>query len=213
MLAAWGNVPPIALPTEPIRNFNAAPGAKHWTFRVASDGALIAEPIRWQYLSGWARKNGKLPAINARLDKLLTPYYRSMMQTGRIIVPADGWFEWTGDKSNRQPWYIKTRTGEALFLAALTDHDPEQPDDDSTGFVIVTDAATGGMVDVHDRRPVALTSDNARLWMDRDLSIEQAEQLARSTSLPTSSFQWYPVGKEVNNARNNGEQLIRPVTA
>jgi len=212
MLAQWGFPSPIALPTERIGNFNAAPRDKHWTFREIKDGRLIAEPVRWHYLSRWAASKGMRPAINARLDKLLTPYYRAMMTSGRIIVPADGWYEWTGDKANRQPWYIKARSGTPLYLAALTDHDPDKPDHDGTGFVLVTDAPTGGMVDVHDRRPVVLTPDNARSWMDLDLSLEQAENLVRSTSLPSNAFEWYAVDKEVNNASNNGPHLIGPRT-
>lgn len=211
MLAQWG-FPPIDLPTERIGNFNAAPGDKHWTFRERKDGRLMAEANRWHYLSRWAARKGMRPAINARLDKLLTPYYRAMMTSGRIIVPADGWFEWIGDKANRQPWYIRARSGAPLYLAALTDHDPDMPDHDGAGFVLVTDAATGGMVDVHDRRPVVLTPDNARQWMNLDLSLEQAEILARSTSLPGDAFEWYAVDKEVNNVSNNGPHLIGPRT-
>jgi putative SOS response-associated peptidase YedK len=210
MLAHCGFTPPIDLPIERLGNFNAAPGAKHWTFREPKDGHLVAEPIRWHYPSRWAAKKGMPPAISARLDKLLTPYYRGLMTSGRIIVPADGWYEWTGDKANRQPWYIKARSGAPLYLAALTDYDPDTPDEDASGFVIVTDAASGGMVDVQDRRPVVLTPENARSWMDPDLPFEQAEHLARSTSLPTEGFEWYEIGKEVNNARNNGPHLVEP---
>jgi putative SOS response-associated peptidase YedK len=212
MLAHWGNTPPIDLPTERIGNFNAAPGAKHWTFREGKDRRLIAEPTRWHYLSKWAEKKRMPPAINARLDKLLTPYYRGLVTSGRIIVPADGWFEWTGDKANRQPWFVKARSDEPLLLAALTDRAAgQQDDDDRRGFVLVTDDATGGMIDIHDRRPVALMPENARLWMDLDLSFEQAEALARSTALSTDAFEWYAVGKEVNNARNNGPHLIERI--
>jgi len=207
MLAHWGGTP-IDLPTKRIGNYNAASGARHWTFRERKGRQLTAEPDRWHYLSQWAEKKGMPPAINARLDKLLTPYYRGLMKTGRIIVPADGWFEWTGNKAHRQPWYIKPRNGAPLFLAALTSHDPEQPDHDGTGFVIVTDEASGGMVDVHDRRPVVLTPESARLWMKLDLPLEQAEHLVQSSSLPSDAFEWYEVDRQVNNAMNNGPHMI-----
>ena len=90
MLAHWGATPPMGLPKEKIGHFNASPGARHWTFRERADGRIVGEPIRWEYLSPWAAKKKMRPAINARLDKLLTPYYRGLMKTGRIIVPADG---------------------------------------------------------------------------------------------------------------------------
>lgn len=33
------------------------------------------------------------------------------------------------------------------------------------GFLIVTSAADKGLVDIHDRRPLALTPETARVWM------------------------------------------------
>jgi len=211
MLAQWGNLPPIDLPTEPIGHFNASPGAKHWTFRERQDGTPVVEPIRWHYLSPWAAKKGLPPAINARLDKLLTPYYRGLMKTGRIIVPADGWFEWTGTKTNREPWYIRPKNDKPLFFAALSNHADATEDPERAGFVIVTDESAGGMVDVHDRRPIALTAEDARLWMEPETPYEQAEQVARTTALREDYFQWYRVSQDVNNARHNGQQLIAPL--
>jgi putative SOS response-associated peptidase YedK len=97
-----------------------------------------------------------------------------------------------------------------MFLAALTNYRPDKEPDDGTGFVIVTEAADEGLVDVHDRRPVVLGAEDAALWMDNDLPKEQAEQLARSMSLPPDCFVWYPVSKDVNKASNNNESLIQP---
>jgi putative SOS response-associated peptidase YedK len=72
----------------------------------------------------------------------------------------------------------------------------------------VTAAAEAGLVDVHDRRPVVLAPEDARLWMDHDFSAEPAEQLARAASLPPEAFEWYKVSTDINNARNNDEHLI-----
>lgn len=206
----WKTDSPFTFPAEPAENFNAPPGARHWTMRV-QDGKPAMEQVRWQYLSKWAAEKGMRPAINARLDKLLTPYYRGLMKTGRIIVPADGWYEWTGEKPNKRPWYIRPKNRQPLFLAALSNHDQERSDPDGAGFVIVTDEAAGGMVDVHDRRPVALNTDDAHLWMDAGTSYEQAEQIARTTALREDFFEWYEVSREVNKAGNNGRHLIEPL--
>jgi putative SOS response-associated peptidase YedK len=82
----------------------------------------------------------------------------------RVIVPADHWFEWTGVKGDKQPWCIRPKSHAPFFMAALTNYRPESPEQaEGTGFVIVTSEATGGMVDVHDRRPVVLTADDAKV--------------------------------------------------
>ncbi|MFD2274574.1 SOS response-associated peptidase family protein [Undibacterium arcticum] len=101
----------IDFPEEAINNYNCSPGAPHWTMRL-HDGMLVAEEIKWHWLSSWAKKKkGMTPAINAKLEKLLTPYYRGLMKQGRIIVPADGWYERIKSGNERIPWYIKPKIG------------------------------------------------------------------------------------------------------
>lgn len=126
-------------------------------------------------------------------------------------MPADGWYEWTGEKGHKQPWYIRLESDRPMFLAALTNYRPDKEPGEGTGFVIVTEAADQGLVDVHDRRPVVFAPEDAALWIDNDLPAEQAEQLARSMSLPPDRFIWYEVGKEVNKVGNNNESLIQPI--
>lgn len=97
------------------------------------------------------------------------------------------------------------------MLAALTNHHPDKPDPAGAGFVIVTDDAAGGLLDVHGRRPIALSAEEAGLWMDQGISYEQAEQIARTATLREDYFAWYPVSKEVNRAGNNTPHLIEPL--
>ncbi len=42
---------------------------------------------------------------------------------------------------------------------------PFERGDEAKGFLIVTSAADKGLVDIHDRRPLALTPETARVWM------------------------------------------------
>lgn len=207
----WDKHAPDQLPREPVSNFNGSPGASHWTVRLLPDDRPFMEKVKWQYLSGWTAKKDMAPAINARLDKLLTPYYRGLMKTGRIIIPANGWYEWTGEKGNKQGYYIKPKTNVPLFFAGLTNHFPDKEDPPGAGFVVVTDASAGGMVDVHDRRPVSLSLADALLWLDSGTSYDQAEQIARTTTLREEYFEWFPVNRDVNNSRNKGAHLIEPI--
>lgn len=205
-------VHPNPFPKEPIGTFNGSPGARHWLFRLDGD-SLLAEHLPWGYLSGWARSKNLAPAINAQREKLAGGYYRGLMTSGRVIVPADGWYEWTGEKRARLPWYIRARSGEALFFAALTDIPAGVDASDGGGFVIVTDAAAGGMVDVHDRRPVALNAEDARLWLDPATGYQHAAEIARTGALREERFEWYRVGTTVNRAGPNSPDLIEPVEA
>lgn len=208
----WAEDAVNALPDTPYADYNACPGARHGVIAAEANGIPRLLEVPWGYRSPWATKTGKPPAINARLDKLLGGYYRGLMTRGRVLVPADAWFEWTGEKGHKQPWYIHPKNGEPLFFAALSNYDPAEPDREGAGFVIVTDDSAGGMVDIHDRRPVALAIGDAYLWLDAQTPYDQAEHIARTTSLREYYFEWYPVSREVNSTRQHGAQLVEPIT-
>lgn len=82
-----------------------------------------------------------------------------------------------------------------------TDHD---------GFVIITADAQGGLVDVHDRRPVVLGPELAREWIAAEMPAEQAEQMVLNLGEPADAFEWFRVGVKVGNVRNQGPELIQP---
>lgn len=65
------------------------------------------------------------------------------------------------------------------------------------------------MVDVHDRRPVALSPEHAREWLDPDTTVDQAKELL-SVARPESAFEWYEVTKKVGNSRYQGADVTDP---
>jgi putative SOS response-associated peptidase YedK len=119
----------------------------------------------------------------------------------------------TVEEGKKQPWYITRKTDEPIFIAGLTNYKHYVKQEVETGFVIVTQDAQGGMVDVHDRRPVVLEPPDARRWMDPETPVEEAAHIAHSKSLPTEAFTWWKVDRAVNRVDpyNNGEHLIAPL--
>ena len=192
-------------------NWNVPPGSHPWLMHCLGDGKHRIDMVNWGYRPAWAADKGMPIAINARIEKAATgPYFRSLFKAGRAIVPADGWYEWTGPAGKKQPWYIRQKNDRPMFMTAITNYRPDKTLSEGGGFVIVTAAAEGGLVDVHDRRPVVLAAADAALWMDNGLPSEQAEQLARSLALPPDAFEWYEVSKDVNKVGTNDAHLIAP---
>src|SRR5690606_28957051 len=126
------------------------------------------------------------------------PFWRPLLAR-RAVVPADGWYEWTGEPGRRQPWLIRARDERPILFAALTAwrDGAEGPEH---GMAIVTDDAAGGMLDVHDRRPVALTPEDARAWAVPAVPWEDARDIL-TTPRPEDAFFWYPVTARVNSSR------------
>ncbi|MBV6324900.1 SOS response-associated peptidase family protein [Duganella sp. HSC-15S17] len=192
---------------EPL--FNAAPGTMRPILRV--DGGKIALDDRWWMYKAPGSPSTVRQTPNARLDKIAGRYWGRLLKAGRVIVPANGRYEWTGEKPNKQPWHVHRADGELLYMAALTAWGTSSEDKNATGFAIVTDDDEGGMVDVHDRRPVIFTASDAATWMDPNLSGEQAAELARSVALGPDKFAWYKVSTAVGNSRNQGPALAAPL--
>ena len=193
-------------------SYNTSPGSTPLLIHAFDAERPLIDTVKWGYRPNWAAEKGIALAINARIEKAATGrYFRHMWLRGRVLVPADGWYEWTGKAGHKQPWYIHRKTDEPLFLAAISNVRPDRENPEGSGFVIVTAAADAGMVDIHDRRPVVLAPEDACLWMDPDLPAEQAEHLARSMAVPAEEFTWHAVSKAVNRVGKSDPQLIVPV--
>ena len=67
------------------------------------------------------------------------------------------------------------------------------------------------MVDIHDRRPVVLTPELAREWLDPATPKERAEQIALHQGEPAEAFEWFKVDRAICNVRNQGPELIKPI--
>lgn len=205
---------------EPLDRYNVAPSTRVQLLHLDEDG-LRMSAVPWGYAPHWAhaRNHGKKkrpPAINATIEGAPTsPYWRAAWKH-RCLVAADGWYEWVkdpADTTRKQPYYIRLKSGEPMFWAAIGQF-PQGPDAEPSeldGFAIITTASERGMVDIHDRTPVVLPPDVAREWLEAGLASERAEDLARHHVEPVESFEWFKVGKDVGNVANKGERLIEPL--
>src|SRR5205823_1636455 len=94
---------------------------------------------------GFPSSHGLL--INARAESADTlPAFRKAFQQRRVIVPADGFYEWTGPQNRRQPIWFRPREGKLLYLAGLAEELP----DGRLAFVVLTTDAAGAVARVHD---------------------------------------------------------------
>ena len=188
-----------------LGRYNVAPTTPVVVLREEG-GGLRADLVKWGWRPHWAAD--RAAPINARVEKVAHGAFFRAIWPHRAVTPIDGWYEWIDEGGpKKQPYYIRRRDGQPALSASIgqfagNDHD---------GFVIITADAQGGMVDVHDRRPVVLPPELARQWMDPGMPQEQAEQLALNLGEGPDAFEWYRVGKAVGNVRNQGSSLILPV--
>jgi putative SOS response-associated peptidase YedK len=193
--------------------WNIAPGMSP-TVMSFFDDLHRFDPLYWGYKPPWNAENKCRVQLSTPVETVAhSLVFRDMLKSGRIIVPADGWYEWSGERGHKQPWYFRRKTGDSLFLAALTYTEPAQKALPELGFVILTAAAKGGMADIHKRRPVVLSPEDSLSWMSPDLSVDQAEQIARQMALGPEMFEWYRVSTDVNESGRNDPTMIAPIEA
>lgn len=209
-----GLEPPVAEHAAGGRpRYNVAPQTPVWTFhRLGQERSASADLVRWGYKPAWAHDRPDLPmVINARMEDIATkPYYRELWREGRrVIVPADGWFEWPVLGGNKVPHFITRRDGPCFFAGLSSWWPGDAPLPFGHGVVIITAKADGELTTVHDRRPLVLSAEDALTWLDPLSSPEQAGVLMEERLVPASAFVWWPVSPAVGNPRNDGVSLIR----
>jgi len=187
-------------------SWNGAPGQRHPV--IYPDGPRLEG---WGYRPAWAVARKVPMMINARLDKANSSAWKAMWKSNRVIVPADGWYEWVKEEDAKQPYFIKPIDGEPLYFAGLSSAREGDEGKEGYGFVIVTDAAEAGMLDVHDRRPLVLSAQDARYWLEPSTTFDEALALATDKGTPAEAFRWFPVSRGVNSVANNVPEFNEPV--
>lgn len=201
MPGAWQN----NVGEQALERYNVAPTTNVAVLREDDDG-LKADLVRWGWRPHWA--TDRAAPINARVEKVAHGAFFRAIWPHRAVTPVDGWYEWVDEGGpKKQPYYIRRRDGQPAMCASIGQFTGGEHD----GFVIITADADGGMVDVHDRRPVVLSPSLAQQWLDPALPKEQAEQLVLNLGEGPEEFEWYRVGTAVGNVRNQGPDLILPV--
>ena len=180
-------------------HLNVSPGTYRPVMHI-ENGVRRVDDVFWGYRPAWATAaepapgRKKIPiAINARLEKLAGSYWKPLLRNGRGIIEVHGWYEWTGEKGSKQPWHIHRKDGEPLFLLGLAHFGPFKHHREESGFVLVTADSMGGMVDIHDRRPVAVSLEDAHRWLAPALTPDEALHLARTCMLDAELFAWHAV--------------------
>ena len=131
--------------------WNAAPTDSHW---MLIEGRKLV-PARWGFPGG---------VINARAESVaVRKAFREAYRARRVVVPADGFYEWQGPIIDRRPIWFRPRAGGLLYLAGLATAFP----DGAPCFVVLTTEAAGPVAEAHDRMPVLLPRNRVGDWLSR----------------------------------------------
>ncbi len=194
-----------SMPVEP--RYNIAPTQFVAAIRDGEDNERELVMLRWGLVPSWAKDPSiGNRMINARAETVAEkPSFRAAYSRRRCIVLADGFFEWRRAGDAKTPYFISLASGEPFALGGLWEswHDPESGDAIQSAALITTEA-NDYMRTLHHRMPMILEADAANDWLGGDRNMLEA---AAENSPPLRAW---PVDRRVNNARNQGEELIEP---
>jgi putative SOS response-associated peptidase YedK len=203
------------------RRFNVAPTTQVPLLR-AGEGGFELKMARWGLIPFWWKKP-KPPglAFNTRIEEAGTkPMWREVIKTSRCLVPAVGWYEWaavemtdpaTGEiKKAKQPYFLHLPGNRLLaFAGVMSSWTPRKGEQEMLTCSILTRAAEGPAAAVHDRMPVILPDEVQSAWIDPELT-DGKEALALAQEKAVTALEHYLVSMRVNNAKNEGPELIAP---
>lgn len=182
--------------------------------------------MTWGLVPSWANdpRTGSR-ATNARAETVLDkPTFRKAARARRLIVPADGWYEWQVSPTavdakgtpRKQPFFVSRSDRDVMALAGLYEFwkDPSMALDDPltwlATFTIVTTAAEPGLDRIHDRQPVVLERADWEAWLDPELT-DPAHVVSLLAPVTPGRFDAWPVDRGVGSSRAQGADLTRPL--
>jgi putative SOS response-associated peptidase YedK len=143
---------------------------------------IIREPGRLELLP-WGTKERRV--VNVRVERATTK------PDNRCLVVVDGFYEWR-DK-DKTPFYFHRTDNKPFALAGVVL---------GGGAAIVTSNPLPGIVELHDRMPLVLATDDWEPWLHGD------------RPAPTlQGFESYPVSTFVNSPKNEDPRCVERVAS
>lgn len=191
---------------------NIAPGQNIAVIHQQKEERVL-DGFRWGLIPSWA-KEAKIgyKMINARAETLSTKAsFRSLIARHRVVILANGYYEWKKDGKEKQPYRFQLQSREPFAFAGLYD-EWESPEDGERvrSCTIITTEPNAMAAEVHNRMPVILTNKALDSWLDPEVTNkDQLQELL--TAYPADQMIKYPVSKNVGNVANHNPELIEEV--
>ena len=194
-------------------NYNVAPTQEILAI-VRYEEQNHLEYLKWGLVPFWAKdKTIGNRLINARSETAATkPSFRNAFKKGRCLILADGFYEWKGEKGQKQPMLLTLPDGNPFAFAGLWEI-WDNKDKEQTPYrscTILTRAASESVIPIHNRMPVILKPEAFDTWLDPDnrdinslLEIIQRQIYTELINIPVS--------KQVNSVRNNSPENIQTI--
>jgi putative SOS response-associated peptidase YedK len=208
----------VSPPVDWRSRYNLAPGEGVPVVRprAGSDGrSFEVVKLRWGLLPAWTKEpaTATTPA-NARAEGLAgRPMFRDAFRRRRCLVPASGFYEWSGQSGRRQPYLYRLRDGAPLGFAGLWESwhgSGEEPAVETCA--IITTPPNELIRPIHDRMPAILAAEDIERWLDPRLT-EPTDLASMLRPFAAEAMTGIPVTTRVNSTRFDDPACLDPAPA
>ncbi len=188
--------------------------------RRDADGRLgrHTQLVRWGFLPHFVKDPKLFPLIiNARSETLRTKAsFRAAFKRRRCLFMADAFYEWVRAGKIRgatgRPYLVRRRDGDPMGFAGLWETWVGPNGEEQDTACIVTVAANGATVAIHDRLPAILEPETFDLWLDPDESC--ADRAYGALKPPGNEvLDFFEIGPGVNKVANDSADVQLPLQA
>jgi putative SOS response-associated peptidase YedK len=198
-------------PNFPAR-YNIAPTQPIAVVALDKEGIRRFRLMRWGLLPAFVKDPKQFPTlINARSEEVLEkPSFRHAMRFRRCLVPADGFYEWTGPKGKRRPFLLRPRKAGLIAFAGLYERWRDGQGAEIDTVAILTCPANRTIAPLHDRMPVALPLEHFEAWLDvKGTAADSAASLLQPA--PDALFEATEMHPRINDSKRDEPGIQEPL--
>ena len=113
--------------------------------------------------------------INARAENLKTKKTLSgLYRKYRCVIPADGFYEWEKDQTDKKKYFFSMNNKSAFFMAGIYSREFQD-----FSAVIITTTPNSLLNKIHNRMPVILDEKDLDCWLNPDTEIKVTDTLLK----------------------------------
>ena len=135
------------------------------------------------------------------------PSFREAIKRRRCLIPSNGFYEWTQEKYNKQPYFICLKNNNLFAFASIWEEWISNDGEKIKTCAIVTREANSFMKNIHNRMPLIFNQKNFWMWFNSsDISLKGFH-----ASMLSNSLQAWEVTKKVNSSYFDNQNCIKKI--
>lgn len=191
--------------------FNIAPSQVVPVVRQGADGLRHFVMARWGLIPSWVKDPSQVnQPINAKAETAaIKPMFRHPFRAGRVLVPANAFYEWKVIAGKKQPYLIRMQDESPFGFAGLLER-WHNADGEVVTFAILTTEPNSLMAEIHNRMPAIVRPGDYGAWLDMGLTDVETLQ-GMIGPYPERFMEAYPVSRKVSSSASEGPDLVVPL--